>query len=680
MKNIVEKSKKDLKRAASRPVIGDIITLKGFIRYFAYRTTMPFVRDVLFFIFDTAQIFLIFKLLGFKASSGGMLGYAFVIFVSGFWNTLVYSMRKKVLELDSKKQHNLITNYFSPLVLSGGIIWIVAVTLSIMAFGQFGSDSSIIFISRVLSHGIDLYSTIYFFTVYSLTRVYIPFSIMVLNRVVFLALPLFLIRYIGVWSFTVSFFLERLFSLWLTVRCSNKSLKARGINSICSDFILFAPKKMFWFVKEGLGSFIKRATSFSLLNFQRLLFLILVSRYYYSYLLDFFAFYQLMHVFFLVPQRIGRSLYYDVTMLLNRGRYHLMRLLCNYDIVVALLLGVVAIFIFDLLSFKVFPAKFTSIMVELAILGKWGSIYMLLFFSFGIMVIQRILIVSEAHCSFIFTVVIFDYLLLAFMIISSPYFLRLGDPIFIFSIQGNLSLYYFLALLIIYLSGIWKKESIIYSARAKDTRVDFFTKIQEHPNGVVVALFLSKKYRRSPVVESAHDVLKVFSSIKVTRDVVLIYADTESDIYEQHLNVISRLGIYCDQVVFSLPKDFSKRIKQVLSQEKFIYEGKPSLAFAKDYLDRLEISYQMHPVSYLSGSKRKKQLYELLGSLQPDSLFIPEHLVFKKDYLGIIPIIEHGKIDSFLDVNTTDINLLKGLVRDLSLNEFYCLALKISNG
>lgn len=691
MGNIIEKSKKDLKKLSSRPVISDIVRPSGFLRYFAYRNTMPFVRDLLFFIFDTVQILIIFKYLGLKASSGGMLGYAFVLFVSGFWNTLIYSMREKVLDLNAKKQLSSIPRYFSSLAFSGLLIWAVLVIISVAVLGGFGSDTSVIFSSRILSHGLELYSSLYFFTVYTLTRIYIPFWATIINRAFFLVLPIFLVGSMGVWAFTASFFLEKLIGLWITVRYSKRSLKVRGFESASPAFGLRAKKDLFWFVRSGASSFIKRALTFSLTNLQKLVFLSLVSRYYQYYLLDFFLFYQLMSFFLLIPLRIAKSLYYDVTRLLDRGRYHFMRLLCNYNIIVSILLGAVAVLLFSAVFLKAFPPRFTSLMIELAVMDKWNSIYMLIFFSFGILVVQRVFVVSEAHLSYILSVLLFDYLILGALVFLSPYFLQLGNPIFIFSIQGELSLYYFLAVLLLYLSGIWKKESIIYSANRMNekalefnSRSEFLSTVKGNVSGVAVALYLTKAYsgRRRPysVLEAAKDSFDVRSSFRASRNVILLYMPAGTDIVEQELEVIGRLGVYCERVVFSPLRDFSEKIFKESSYEGFKYEGRNSLALAEERLKGSGIRYKRYMSPYVAVAGRKAQVYELLTMLKEGFCFMPERTLLKKDHFGLIPLIEENKVVGIIEADTKDLEFMKRLIRDLSLNGFFELVSKISNG
>lgn len=689
MENIIDKSKKDLKRLGSRPVLSDIVTVKGFLRYFAYRTTFPFFRDLIFFVFDTTQIFIIFKLLGFGASTGGVLGYAFVVFMSGFWTALVYSMREKVLTLGSQKNYSSISSYFSPLISSGAVIWVIIVVISLFMFRGLGIQPLIIFSSRIISHGIELYSMAYFFTAYTITRIYIPFWATVLNRLVFLIVPIFLITPLGVWAFVFSFFIERLLSLLITVKYSNKSLRARGIDSFNTAFFSLAGKKMFWFIREGYVSFVKRIISFSLMNFQRLLFLAIVSKYFYFYLLDFFAFYQLLHLFFLVPQRIGKSLYYDVTFLLHRGRYHLTRLLCNYDIVMSLLLASLVVSFLYFVPIRVVPFRLSSIIIELAVIDQWSSIYMLVFFSFGIIVVQRVFILSESYYSYIFGVLLFDYFILAYMAINSPYIFGAGNPVFIFALQGKLSFYYFLSLLLWYFVGLWRKESIVYSANKNnkffDLQTTFLEKTKQKNKCVVAALFLSDKYsyRNFPelVADAAKDVLNVVSVSKLNRSLVFVCAEQGDDIHQQELNVVSRLGVYCDSVVFAKLKDFVQKFSDQRSFEGFKYSGKTNLAIAEEYLHSLKLTYRIYSANNFTLSKRKKQIYDLLGTFKEGDAFMPKHLVLKKDFLGLIPIIEQGHLVSFIELEkVVDIKVVEKLIKELTLNEFYDFVFKISNG
>ncbi len=683
MENIIGKSKRDLEKILSRPRVEDIISVKGFFKYFIYRNNLPFIRDLLFFIFDTAQIYLLFRMMGHVGSSGGILGYAFGIFISGFWTALIYSMRDKIISLANTKQHELIPNYFSSIVSSGAIVWILLVICSIFFFYGINPspESLIIYSSKVLSQGIELYSSIYFFTIYTMGRIYIPFWLTIINRLFFLLLPIFLFRQLGVWSFVLAFFIERILNAIITIKYSNRSLKVLGIKQISSNFFLLAKKKLFWFFQDDPFCFLKKTLSFLLLNSQRLVFLVLVGIYYPYYLLDFFAFYQLINLFFLIPRRMSRSLFYDITSLLSRGRYYFMRLLANYNILLSLFFALVVVAIFNLSSFAL-PSFFSSIMLELTILNKWNSIYMLVFFSFGIIIINRVFIVSGSYWYYIVTTILFEYLILGLLIYNSDSFFKIGNPILVFSIQGELSLYYFFFILLLYISGLWKKGSIIRNESIRLNSVDDFLKTsRSSKNNLILVLFLPKKHssirRLENILELVGFSTKILSSLRVSKDILFLCIEDEGDQYHQELEIIGHVGVYCDKIILANKEELLSKLNAALEYRDFMYAGHSNLELAKDFLTLNKMEYSVHYNVFTSSSNRKKELYNILNTFEPNFAFIPMHLIFKKEYLGIVPIIEQGKFSCFIELNGVDIKLINELIRLLYLNELFRLASEI---
>jgi len=706
MENIILKSKKDLERAEGRPRLNDILSFKGFIRYFFYRNSLPGVRDLLYFVFDTVQIFLIYKLLGKVAFSGGLLGYVFAIFISNFWNVIIYSMREKTLELDSKGQLKLIPSYFAPLLLSGGLIWFVFVAVAIIFVNVHSLNSEIIFISRLLAGGFELYSSLYFFAVYTLLRVYIPFSLTIINRLIFLVLPLFLVRYIGPWAFAMGFVLEKSINLLITLKYCNKALRIKGVKLINSDLKTLVFKKTFWFLLEKPLSTLKRSVSFSIIGLQKLVIIFLVSKYYEPFLFDFFAFYQLLGIFLLVPYRISKSLYYDLTNLLYRGRFYMLRLLFNYNLVIACILGLCFAYLFSFVRTMPVPGRFFDLMFELTLMNRWFSIYMLVFFTFGISVLNRLLLVSESHLLLISLAAIFDYILLGWLVFHSPYFR--GDPIFIFSFQGQISLYYFAALLLVYLTGIWKKESMIAIIRNNSRQSigildwnDFRERLNslKDKDPVIAVMVLSKRYTRiallKGVIETARELVDIDAVTRASNNTLfLLIPSTEADTKNSELSIVTSLGVYCDKILLSRPKGLLSKVEKnglAIAIEPELFSSKTNiehdllsvkksnLLLAKDILSSKNIKYKIHSNESFVSTERGKYISALFSLLRSTPAFMPTHILLKKDYLGLVPIIENGKLIKVMEIEEPEINFIRKLLWTLSLNEFYSIVLGTSN-
>lgn len=697
MKNIVLKSRADLEKNSKRPFIEDIISFKGFLRYFAYRNTFPGIRDLLYFIFDTLQIYFIFMFLDKGAATGGVVGYVSVLLISSLWNVMLYSMREKILELESKKQLGLVPNYFAPMVFSGFVIWLLMALSAIILIRLNTAQGSVIFISRLLAGSFDLYSSLYFFSVYTLYRVYIPFTYTLLNRLFFLFLPLIFVKYFGVTAFIFSFFAEKIVNTLLTIKYCNKTLRSRNMNLIADNFTDLLMKNSFWFIKENPLGTIKRAFSSSLFGLQKFIVIVLVHNYYNFYIIDFFVFYQIIHLFMLLPLRMSKSMYHDVTQLLYKKKYYLLRILFNNNMILSLLFAAISVYLFSIIPAVPIPRKIFSLIFEFLLLDQWQPLYMLIFFSYGISLINRLLFVSEAHVWLISTSLFFDYFLLGTMLWFSPYFFKLGNPMLFFSFQGRLSLFYFVTLLIIYASGLWKKESVLTKIRdsgkvslsgllGRKTFLEL-TKEKGGKDSVVVVLTLSKKYINSSfingIIELASERLNIIAVTRFSNNTLFFFVNkSEVQGKEFEMLVLSILGIYSDRVVLSAPERLVENIFfpvsiNVMYPKMYLPANESDIKSLSD----IDSKYIEHSIYNVKNSPRKKEVIGLFSIMNGTYFVFPENVILKKAYIGLIPIVNLGKTEKILEFSDSiDPLKIKKIIRLVLMRDLYLFLSEISNG
>jgi len=517
MKNIFKKSEKDFKRIKASPKIDNVLSLKGFIKYFLYRNSLPSVRDILYFIIDTLEIFLIYKLIGRNASTGGIIGYFFIMFMASMWKVLVYSMREKILQLDAKKDLVSIPKYFMPLLALGTIFWLILITISFNLIHLDSKTGYLIFIHKALSQIFVLYSTYYFFSTYTLSRVYMPMQYTLINRVFNLVMAVVLTPFIGVYGFIISFYSEKIIDFLIVIKFCNVVLRLRKIKLISLNVSAYIYKNLFWVFREKATLTIKRSSSFFVLNLEKVLVLSLINHYYPFYLIDFFVFYQVINFFMVPANRIAKSLFYDITNLLYKVRINFLRVLFNYNLIIVNLVAIVAVFVFYIVAHTAWTEKWFSIVLEFTIINKWYSVYFLIFFAYGLRLFNQFFLVSESHYTTIICTLLFDYILVAFLFFNSREVIEHHNPMVYFVIKGNVSLLMYVTLFFIYITGIWKKDSIISKVHLDNKtgatftdRLAFLEKVnkQNFKSHLVGILVFKNEYDKNHIEKYVIDVLE----------------------------------------------------------------------------------------------------------------------------------------------------------------------------
>lgn len=698
MKKIILKSNKDQATSASRPVIDDILTIKGFLRYFLYRNGLPAFRDILFFLIDTGQIFLIAKLLGRTASSAGIVGYASSFLLAGFLNIFVYSMREKILELDHNKRLNLVPSYFVPALVSGGVLWLVLSVLVVSVAGISYQAALVILLAKLICSAIDFYSTLYFFSTYTLSRIYIPLQYTLINRLFHFVLPIFLVKYLGAYAFALAFISERIFNTFITIGSCNKVLKYLDVKLLGRISL-----KTIFDNKPLLAT--KRTISMFLMNLQRFVVLLLVKRFMPFYMLEFFAFYQLIHLFMLAPLRISKSMFFDITTLLYRKRFGMLKLLFNYNIIVAAVIASISVVIFYFFQRIPLPPNFYAMVFELLILDKWNLLYVLIFFYSLVFVFNRLFIVAEAHLTFIVTTIVFDFLLLGYFVIHDISLMSGDSPLVFFSIQGALSPFYLTTLLLIYISGIWKKESLIakikeasYKDKLISNKIDFIKAVDQtgKDNSFFVMAVFNKRSAR--FISDLSDLLAgAVSGVRLSSNTLLILFDTKKGACTKdfQLNMISTIGIYCDKILFLDPAGLFEQIrsnfhgKNIDSTNAMLNALYPKIySYTNDaepvdidaLLKALGLRYKVFESNLLPTSIDKK-VFNLLNSAELTSSFvIPERILLKKDFLGLIPVFKDDKIVKVIQIYLPELPVVRKLLRTVALNDLLDFLRKVSKG
>jgi hypothetical protein len=281
MDNIILRSQKDAKKLSSHPKLLDTISWKGFIRYFLYRNSLPFFREILFISVNLAEFFLVLYFFGRSVGVGSAIASVYLFFKSSFWRSFLFSLRDRILELKAVKDLKLLPKYFYSYTFLGIIYWLINIAAGYYLIHIGSPLGKMLFMHKLIASLFALISSTYFISAYTLSRVYISMPFTMANRILNLVLVVALYKFLGIYSFIVSFYLVGIIDLFITIKyCKKIFVKNEvdfhiGTKEILSSLTLSLKK-----TKEKHVQSFKKMSTFFLIYFQPLLVIYLVNIYY----------------------------------------------------------------------------------------------------------------------------------------------------------------------------------------------------------------------------------------------------------------------------------------------------------------------------------------------------------------------------------------------------------------
>lgn len=712
MDKLINKARKDFQFRQNAPRTEDILTLRGFARYFMYRNSLPFVRDISYMIISLVQILVMLKMLGTGAAAGGVIGYAFVLFVTDFWDALKYSLREKILVSEQSSVNQEISKYFLALVMIGIVIWLVILVgaLSLVKVGS--TDGSIILISTMISIIFQLISSSYFMATYTISRVYMPMHYTLGSRILNLLIGIALIKVIGVYGICFSFFSSRIMDLLITKHYCDKTLRTRNITLIQKNIRFKEVYKSAVLLLTPISRSLKRLLVFTVVSADKLILIILVHHYYKSYVIDFFLMYQLINIFMLIPARISKSVYYDTVMLLKTRALSMLRLLFNRNLIVVIILGVIFAYLFSLVPTLNLPHRhWSSLILDLTIIDQWTWVYISIFCYFIIRFINRFFLFSEAYITLLIPYVFFEYLMMIYLLLGNKYFMETKEIIIFFAVKGQVGVYYFAALLLIYASGIWKKESAILNfGRAKSGTIlkdyaDFKNDLKDlKEDDRVIMLIFERSYTKNIFIEQALNStvnnFNIISGMKISNNTsLLIHRSNGSTVERIKFKAIELFSVYCREIFVGTRQELldaiaSKEKQQTSSPYRSIiniiypklfsrYEDIEQDGMDLEQVQRAlgdsGVTYSLYDVRADMGSSYLRNIIKNKSKTKLVFHFLRRFELKKYEYIdaefsqassvGIIPIITDGELKHFIDIN--DVSNCSDLVRKIVRNSLY---------
>ncbi len=710
MDRLIDKARRDLEFRRNTPRIENILTLRGFMRYFFYRNSLPFVRDVSYTLINLIQIIFILKLLGLGAATGGVIGYAFMLFVTDFWDAIKYSLREKILTAERVSGTEEVSKYFVALVAIGTVIWLLVMLVSLSLVKIDSTGSYVIFVSTIASAIFQLLGSSYFMATYTISRVYIPISYTMGSRVLNLLLGIVLMKFIGAYGVCFSLFSSGIMDFLITKHFCDKTLGARNIKLIPKRIRLRKVYESSILLLQPVNSSLKRLLVFTLVSADKLVLIILVHYFYESYVVDFFLMYQLIQMFMLIPARVSKSLYFDTVMLLKTRALSMLRLLFNRNLVVVIMLGFVFAYLFSLLPYLNLPHRhWSSLILDLTILDKWAWVYTMIFCYFIIRFINRFLLFSESYLSLVIPYIFFEYILALYLLFGDKYFLETKEILIFFPIKGQVGLYYCGALLLIYFTGIWKKESLVLSFKGRKSRElllshkEFKDELNKYRKDDSMTLLILEKDFAKPffmdqILASAQENTGAFCGIRLSFNAMLFINRTEIALSNEQLKLkaVEHFGVYCREIFTGTRQELvefltSKSGQQnanpyravinvmypkLFSDQDDIEKNGIELEQALKVLSDNKIEYRLCDVRSDMGSKylnnvikdkeRTHFTFNFLKNFELNGYRYIDVDLNKAISLGVVPVIKDGELRSFIYINEPSgyLRLLRKLVRN----------------
>lgn len=674
MQAIINKAKKDYLKNNDRATIKDIFSIGGFLKYFILRNFWPAIKDIVFYAIEALEIFLIYKLLGKDYAYVGILGLSFFVLMNIISRAVSFSLREKILTLINKQQKSLIAKYFSSVLLSVFLAFIVFMFVFIYIADLGSNSQSLFLVNKMFSAFFVLLASFYFQATYLLSRIYFNLILLSAYRLLAILYLVLSFKYFGIYSFISYFYLDALIQLFNTHYYCKKILHINSISLLSrrlKDYFI----KLFWFIREK--NFFIRAVSLFLSYGQKLVVIVLVYIFFKNYLFLFFILQQVFDFLLILTKRVSKSLYFDIyNQSYNKSRIILNRLIFS-NFIIVLVFSFLSLFLFtnlELIS-KVYP-KWESVYTNLLIFDRWGGFYMLVFFSNLVLFFNKILEYSESHKINIFLSLVFNFLVYL-ILFNDEHFIQTKNPISYFTVYGYLSLDYFVALIFVFYYQKWTGSSFVFNLRKNKiefSSLNVFIENSKYAKAFLI-FSLNKKFNKNNFLELVSTELGPYSVINIYRlsfNTYIFSLKEPGSLTVFKEKILTNISYLCEQVtVLDKKIDLNQLNKYFYSySHPSIFEFKVCIASnfsLDDYIVKKGYKY----IEF----KNDKTIFDLIKHFNRN--IIPEKLIFKKDNFGIIPYYDYNfKFIKLIKLDIKTVKEAKNLYQKLILS-FYNGFLKV---
>jgi len=332
MEKLLKIARREEKRRDERPNVYKLSGWSSFLYYLYYRNRFFLIRETGMWILNFAELGLAAWLLGGMKVRGFALAFRYVFLIYMIWNGAALAERILVARYYAANKPAKIARTIATFIQTAFVFGIVAATILILLSGKLVGGENIdnatnwaliIFCWRVAVLLIELIGSSYFMGAYTLARMYRPLTLSFSIRFLIIALNILLFPIIGPIALIITLYLRRITALCITIYISRKWVFERFRVPRLPVFKL--PKWKKSIILEMIPFSLGRAAGALFAGGFSLIIAQLVNWTLPRQFIYYIMFYQALDLLFMIPKRLSRCVFFDVSNLLIENQIKLLK-------------------------------------------------------------------------------------------------------------------------------------------------------------------------------------------------------------------------------------------------------------------------------------------------------------------------------------------------------------------
>ncbi len=363
MQPLLSLARRDRKRRERRPHVHHVRGWRSVLYYLYYRNRFFFAREAGMWFFNLLELALVAWLLGGFESRGLALAGRYVQFTLSLWAGVTFAERILVgryfTSRDPERVARVVATFIQAGVLGGLCMGLLLNALAPLMLGLSGADgpeTALLFRHRAFLLLPEMMTSSWFAGAYTLARLYRPLSVQFTVRFLVLVSNVLLFPVWGVPVLVVNLYVPRLVDFAVTVWVARKwAFNPKRVPALPLFVLPTLDRRLInemapFVVGRCLG--ILFHSGYGLIILQAIVLILPEEAVFYVFFL------QTMSLLYLLPRRLGRTVFFDVTQLLIANRLDVLRRHIRNMDRVALGVGIVAAALCLVLAFGL--DRFTS--------------------------------------------------------------------------------------------------------------------------------------------------------------------------------------------------------------------------------------------------------------------------------------------------------------------------------
>lgn len=325
MDALLKRAKRSEKRRTERPNVYKLSGWRSFLYYLYYRNRFYILRNTGMWVLNLVELGLAAWLLGGMQVRGFALANRYVWLIFALWNGVTLAERILVGRYLAAGKPDRIARTIATFIQTAfvaGIAVAVILFFSADALVQLKPDESawprILFQHRVILLSIELCSSSLFMGAYTLARMYRPLTLSFSIRFAIILMNVLLFPWCGPVILVITLYLRRLVGIVITVYICRQWVFNRF--NIPKIPVFSLPRMDTRILREMLPYALGRALGMLFANGYSVAITQIISWVLPQYVVFYVMFYQSMSLLFMIPRRLGRCVFFDVSHLLIWNR------------------------------------------------------------------------------------------------------------------------------------------------------------------------------------------------------------------------------------------------------------------------------------------------------------------------------------------------------------------------